>query len=134
MKKWMVIILGVIILLVLFFLLFVRIGGGCDPPKKPNSVPEKAIWKGGCDGGSWIELVLIEKEKARFRIYRDWNGDLLLDADFEYKNCNDFRLTESNWKEHVAYMGEALEIYEKSNVGGCRLIPVYPVFYEEKLE
>ncbi len=68
----------------------------------------------------------------RFRIYRDWNGDLLLDADFQYVNCNSFRLTKSNWFEHIAFFEEALEICEKSNAGKCHLIPI-TVYYKEKL-
>lgn len=132
MKKWIFIILGIIGLLLLFCKLFVSIGGGCDPPEKPRSVPEKAVWKGDCDGGSWIELVSIKKEKARFRIYRDWNGDLILDADFQYKDCDTFRLTKTNWIKHIAYFESTLEIYESSNEGfRCHLSPIYPVYNEE---
>jgi len=73
----------------MLFKIFVNIGVGCDPPQKPNKVPNSAVWKGGCDGGNWIELVSVEKEKIRFRIYRDWNGKLILDADFEYNIASD---------------------------------------------
>ncbi len=86
----------------MLFKIFVNIGVGCDPPQKPNKVPNSAVWKGGCDGGNWIELVSVEKEKIRFRIYRDWNGKLILDADFEYKGCTEFRLTKSNWIKCIA--------------------------------
>ena len=132
MKKWLIIILALIVFGILFSKWFFN--QHCEPPKKPNGVPVSAVWKGGCDGGNWIELVSIKNDTLRFKIYRDWNGDLLLDADFEYVNCNSFRLTASNWVEHIAYFGEALEIYEKLNVGKCRLTPITPVYYQEKLE
>lgn len=132
MKKWLIIILALIVFGMLFSKWFFN--QPCEPPKKPNGVPVSAVWKGGCDGGNWIELVSIKNDTLRFKIYRDWNGDLLLDADFQYVNCNSFRLTKSNWVEHIAYFGEALEIYEKSNAGKCRLTPITPVYYEEKLE
>lgn len=133
MKKGIII----FILLVVFGIIFYKwfFNQPCLPPEKPASVPEAAVWKGDCDGGSWIELVSLEKEKIRFKIYRDWNGELLLDADFKYADCGTFRLTKSNWVKHIAYFGNALEIYESSNAGSrCRLEPIYPVYYEENIE
>jgi hypothetical protein len=105
---------------------------GCDPPAKPPKVPASAIWKGDCDGGDWVELVDIKKDTVRFRIYRDWNGELILDADFIYENCNSLRLTQSNWNEYIAYFGNALEIYSKSQSDNslCRLVPIFPAYYE----
>lgn len=105
----------------------------CLPPDRPT-LPKEAVWKGGCDGGNWIELVLIEKEKVRFRIYRDWNGELILDADFKYKDCGIFKLTNINWTEHIAYFDETLVIYESSDLGKCHLEPIYPAYQDEKLE
>jgi hypothetical protein len=109
---------------------------GCDPPEKPANVPVTAEWKGGCDGGTWVELVEMKADEIRFRIYRDWNGDLLLDANFVYENCNDLQLTESNWSEHIAGYGNVLHIYSKyqSNDSYCQLVPVFPAYYEEKFE
>ena len=34
----------------------------CPPPNKSTNVPTEAVWKGGCDGGSWIQLIEM-KEK-----------------------------------------------------------------------
>jgi hypothetical protein len=107
----------------------------CLPPEKPKNVPIEAIWKGGCDGGNWIELVSIENEKVRFRIYRDWNGELILDADFIYKDCNTFRLTKLNWSKQVAYFGNDIEFFTNTDTNKrCRLEPVYPAYFEEKLD
>jgi len=136
MKKWMYILLGIVALgVVLYLSVDINTNTGCPPPEKPNGVPQSAAWVGGCDGGNWIELVSIEKEKVRFRIYRDWNGDLILDADFEYQGCDEFRLTKSNWEEYVAYFGSAIELMNKSGVNDrCRLEPVYPAYEEESIE
>ncbi|MGB3779698.1 MAG: hypothetical protein WA960_15155 [Tunicatimonas sp.] len=67
----------------------------------------------------------------RLRIYEDRKGALLLDADFEPRDCHDLRLTEANWAAHVAYFGGALAIYDTLNKEygpRCRLEPVYPAY------
>lgn len=136
MKKWIYIILAVVVVsVVLYFSVSINTNTGCPPPEKPKNVPESAAWAGGCDGGNWIELVSIEEKELRFRIYRDWNGDLILDADFEYKDCNEFRLSKSNWKEYVAYFGNSIELMDKEGINSrCRLEPIYPAYYEEPIE
>ncbi len=133
MKKW---ILGFILLLVVAIIfgewLFNQ---PCPPPEKPKNVPIDAVWKGGCDGGNWIELVSIEKDKIRFRIFRDWNGDLILDANFKHQNCSNFELTKSNWSEQVAYFETTIELADrKGNNKRCSLEPIYPAYFKEKFD
>jgi hypothetical protein len=134
MKKWLIIILFFVGFGILSYKWFFN--QPCNPPQKPNNVPISAVWKGGCDGGSWIEFVSIKENIVRFRIYRDWNGDLLLDADFEYKNCGSFRLTSSNWVKCVGdYINGNIGIHincEDNNK--CYLEPKYPLHYQEKVE
>lgn len=125
MKKAILIFLSIVALIFLFRQCFFN--QSCSPPERPDVLPKEAVWKGGCDGGNWIELVSIEKEKIRFRIYRDWNGELILDADFSYKDCNLTNLTETNWSEQIAYFDGELQLYNSK----CRLEPVYPVYYDE---
>ncbi len=125
-KKLLIIVLIVVFCLAFFWWFF---SPSCVPPKKPENVPSSAVWKGGCDGGNWIELVYIKKGKIRFRIYRDWNGDLVLDANFKYQSCNNFRLTEFNWEEKiVGYLNESINIKQNS----CYLVPVYPAYGGEQ--
>lgn len=103
----------------------------CPPPEKPSVVPERAVWKGGCDGGHWVELIDIKEGKSRFRIYLDWNGELLLDADFSLSGCDNIVLSSSNWNELVSWFsGENLEIKNLSEQKGwkCRLVPIYPAY------
>lgn len=128
-KKLLIVGIGVVSIVVFVLLKYIFSNQPCLPPEKPSSVPNAAVWKGGCDGGNWIELVSINRDRVRFKIYRDWNGDLILDADFEYKGCDSFILTESNWVTHIAYFGNALEIYETSHPGNrCRLVPIHPAY------
>lgn len=135
-SKILLYIIGVVLLIIaaiLFYNWFFN--QPCAEPDKPVNVPYSAIWKGGCDGGNWIELVSVEKERIRFRIYRDWNGDLILDADFKYQNCNDFRLDESNWDMHIAYFENySFRLYDNGKPKECKLEPIYPVYSEYKLD
>lgn len=76
-------------LLILAFLL-----SGCDvqsnadpaqPPEKPSSVPDEAIWVGGADGGVFVKL----SETARNdlytgSIYRGHSGEVWYQGRFEY--------------------------------------------------
>ena len=137
MKKLLYIVLAIVgVSVFLYFSVTIRTNTGCPPPNKPSKVPESAVWKGGCDGGSWIELVSIAKEKVRFRIYQDWNGDLILDAVFEYKDCGTFRLTESSWKKCAGdFINGNIGIHIDCNKDTkCRLEPIYPAHYEESLD
>jgi hypothetical protein len=128
---------GIILSIIGAFLYFIwAFNQPCSDPDKPLNVPTSAIWAGDCDGGNWIELVDIKKDTVRFRIYRDWNGELILDANFVYENCNGLQLTNANWNEYIAYFDNALHIYSKFQTGNsyCQLVPVFPAYYEEKIE
>jgi hypothetical protein len=135
MKKWIILLMGSIVFFIIVLKLLVQTDTECDPPEKPDNVSQKAIWKGGCDGGNWIELVSLDEERIRFRIYRDWDGDLIFDADFKYESCEDFKLTEANWIDHIAYFGNNLVLYENEAVPfKCFLEPIYPAYKEEAIE
>ena len=107
----------------------------CEQREKPANVPILAVWKGGCDGGNWMELVDIKADTIRLRIYRDWNGDLKLDADFVSENCNNLQLTKANWNEFI-FDFDGTKIYTKiqSDSSYCQLVPVSPAYYKEKIK
>lgn len=107
----------------------------CEQWEKPANVPVSAVWKGGCDGGNWVELVDVKADTIRLRIYRDWNGDLILDADFVSENCNNLQLTKENWNEFISYF-DGKKIYSKiqSDSSYCRFVPVFPAYNEEKIK
>lgn len=100
--KILSIFIGLIIIIIVAILLSLHwlIHRPCLPPEKPHIVPESAIWNGGCDGGEWIELIEINKDKYRFRIYQDWSGELKIDADFKSKD-DKIKLNLMNWKDVV---------------------------------
>lgn len=107
----------------------------CEQWEKPANVPVSTVWKGGCDGGNWVELVDVKADTIRLRIYRDWNGDLILDADFVSENCNNLQLTKENWNEFISYF-DGKKIYSKiqSDSSYCQFVPVFPAYYEEKIK
>jgi len=102
----------------------------CPPPRKPSSVPVRAIWKGGCDGGNWIELVSIKNEKYRFKIYRDYDGHMILEADFKLKDCRNASFNESNWQDYITvYINESIEIIQIDGIDKkCKLVPIFPAY------
>ena len=71
---------------------------------RPDNVPESAIWSGGPDGGEWIEFVERHGGMYRYRIYRDCDGSLLLDADFRLTGST--RPEYSGWEKSVCCFEE----------------------------
>ena len=126
-NKIKAILLFLLILAGLYIYKNISIGGGCDPPEKPKTVPTNAIWYGDCDGGYWVELVKMQKDTVRFRIYNDWNGELLWDADFVYKECNNFRLPKSNWKDYILISANEIYIFDNDEIK-CTLIPKHTYY------
>jgi hypothetical protein len=135
MKRKLLYFLSIVVLMIIGAIVFLKLlfKLPCGEPEKPSCVPISAVWKGACDGGAWIEFVSVKKDTIRFRIYRDWNGDLMMDADFTYKDCGNLRLTKDNWNEYVTFFdGHTLNIYKKSDDSYCQLNLIYPLFYEEE--
>lgn len=106
MKKLTFIFIGCIVLGFIFWKWFFN--QPCPPPDKPRNVPLEAVWSGGCDGGDWIELVEIKKNKYRFRIYQDWSGELKMDADFEFKN-DKINLALTDWQTKVCCYSQSID-------------------------
>lgn len=100
-------VLSIIILLVVIYIMW-RFNQPCSPPEKPKIVPKQAIWSGGCDGGEWIELVEIKQDKYRFKVYRDWDGELMFDADFMFKDKKT-KLDSINWKNLICCYNHSTE-------------------------
>lgn len=102
---------------------------------KPYNVPDAAVWIGGCDGGVWIELVEVKHDTVRLRIYRDSNGELVLDSNFHSSTCQNTQVTKMNWNKIItSYDGESLNINGTNAAGGigCQLEPITPAYYDER--
>ncbi len=124
-KVAIIILLALVVVVGLWYFLKLGSQWPCDPPEKPKSVPQEAVWKGGCDGGNWIELVDTRNSKYRFRIYRDWDGTLELDADFKPVSCENPKLTISNWEQSITgYLNEKINLKDTS----CYLQITYPAY------
>lgn len=122
-----IIIIGMIISLIYLFYQNSNHNG------RPEKVPCTAIWKGGHDGGYWIELVNIRTDTIRFRIYNEWSGELILDADF-VPNCNNnLHLTKSNWSYYIDFF-DGINIYCKNRTKNSylQLTSIFPTYYGGK--
>jgi len=97
--------------------------------EKLDNVPVSAAFVGGCDGGCWMELVEIRNDTVRFKIYQDWSGVLIYDADFVYEDSYDFYLTKTNWTQYVSDFNFSGDKKICCNYLGC-LMPVIPEYYK----
>ena len=136
MKKFVLILVFVLMLIVVGLGYFVHYYNNleCEAPQRVGQVPASALWIGGCDGGYWVDFVGQKEEKCRFRIYRDWSGDLRMDADFVCEeNVQPICLTEENWKEHFVDYNEYNDTFPsvliKAHDGAeCELKISYPAY------
>lgn len=110
----------IVLLIVLVFTLIYFIYKPCKAitPEKYKNIPASAIWKGGCDGGCWIELVNNRFDTFRFRIYFDSDGTLWSDCD----NTQGIELTADNWDKYITgYNGSTI----LSSIENIQICPIY---------
>ena len=107
-------------------------------PTLPEDVPADANWSGGCEGGEWIYLVNDSSNYYHFRVYRDYDGALKMDALFTTADsCN---LTKQNWKNVELYYSESCPndtsvcISYKQGDKWITLHSVYPAYGGETWE
>lgn len=84
------IIITIISLCVLLFFIKCVHSNVAEPPDKPKVVPNTAVWKGDFDEGFWIDLINSDtlNDKFRFKVYNDYNGELVFDGLFKLpSNC-----------------------------------------------
>jgi len=93
-------------------------------PCRLKNIPTHAIWGGHLDGGFWFEFVKKYDEiKYRFRIYNDYNGELVLDADFlVYQNKQKLFISNSIDIKKFFFMYKYLEVND------IELRPIYPAY------
>lgn len=96
-----------------------------NSPKKLANIPESAIWSGGVDEGFWFELVELyqDHKKVRIRIYNDYDGNMVLDADFT--PISDCKIKdESELLNKINYF----EFKKIILLDGCELDAIYPAY------
>jgi len=88
------------------------------PPPRPPSVPEKAVWAGGEDGGAWIDCSLDTEKNADFcTVYSDRSGEIRARTHFVLKGSG-VGISEAE----LSYLGfDGLRIYLKE---GRYLVPL----------
>lgn len=98
-------------------------------PNHPAGVPLSAVWFGGPDGGTFFDLVEIKNDSIyRFKIYSDYSGDLMMDADFKLRPIE---ITKENWHKEIwpFYMpgdsGSTLIQSERTTVMFEAIYPAY---------
>lgn len=107
----------------------------CSSPQRPSNLPDKAIWGGDCDGGYWIEMLGVEDEVYRFKIYRDWDAKLVMDCNFKFNEIG-FKLTSQNWSKVVCCYSTSKEpnislvVVDRDSPEkkSYELISIYPAF------
>lgn len=110
--------------MILLFSIFIQ---SCEKSKKKNQPMKSnpnALYHGGTDGGYYIEVVDKKAKTFHFKIYLDYNEELILDAYFvsEDSLCGDYQNV-SNLHEYISTFNNN-KIYIKNLKGGdyCKLI------------
>ena len=122
----MVSILTIILIVGLSFWIYIRVPNR-DFPVRLNNIPQETIWRGGIDEGFWFQLVGIDtiEETYRIRIYNDYNGELVIDADFENNHhCDTKYPLNKDIFQYISYF-EMDKIEMKDD---CKLIIVKPTY------
>ena len=119
----------IILLIVPVFTLIYFIYKPCKAiaPEKYKNIPASAIWKGGCDGGCWIELVNNRLDTFRFRIYHDSDGTLWSDCDYIFRNTQGIKLTADNWDKYITGYNGLTILSSIENIQICPICSKYEI-------
>lgn len=123
-----IVLLGIILLFALVIAIWykIRIPDESRPNKLLN-IPKNAIWKGAEDEGFWFEIISINSTQKTYRIkiYNDYNGELVVDADFiKQDSCKSELPLNKEIIKQIAYF-EFNKIEMKND---CSLKIIKPVY------
>lgn len=97
-----------------------------DEPEKLNNISKNAVWKGSSEEGFWFELIKIDSVNKvwRFRIYNDYSGQLMADADFvKMADCKyELPLSDEIFNDILYFEFDKIEIKN-----GCNLLMLKPI-------
>jgi len=114
----------------IFFIIFnppeIIIEDKISSPKKPESVPNTALWAGGIDGGNFIFVKTYKHEEKLFfaQIYNDFSGEIEYEGLVKYfgsKNITDLLNNPSfyrGWDGDSLHLidGEIMTIYSSEKL------------------
>ena len=101
---------------------------------RPNNVPSSAEWKGGPDGGYWIEFKNKTNDTVHFKIYNDYTGELLTNSDFIIEDHRNLKISDSDWKDFIKfYDGKDIQCSINDTIY-FRLIPVSTINIHHPLD
>ena len=116
----------VLVMGILVFWYSVRVPNKNEPDRLSN-IPKTAVWKGGIDEGFWLDVIGVNAKKKtyRIRIYNDYKGELVMDADFvKQDNCDAEYPLNKTVLEFVSYF----EFDKIVLANGCNLRMIKPAY------
>lgn len=101
-------------------------------PDKLSNIPELSFWRSTCKEGFWFNFVEFDKNinSIRIRIYNDYDGSLVYDANFRPDSSCCISLFEIN------NLAKQIKVYDRNNNlnnillenDSCTLYPILPAF------
>lgn len=90
-------------------------------PPKPDSVPDKAFWVGGVDGGAFIIVSNPNGKNDTFsvQVYNDQNGELEYSGALQYTGDNELASPLNNPTLYQGWDGDSLHLAK----GGSLKVP-----------
>jgi hypothetical protein len=86
-------------------------GSEIEPPPRPRSVPAKALWAGGLDGGDFIVLSPAKAAGTySARIYNDHSGELDFSGDLRLSKPSTDPIDVNDPKSYSGWDGETLHL------------------------
>lgn len=128
MKKVFIILTSLLTVIILFFIVNppeVIVESKVTSPKKPDSVPDRALWAGGVDGGNFIFVQTYNDDKQLYfaKIYNDFTGEIEYEGLVKYNGSKDITNSLNSqsfyrgWDGDSLHLvdGEAMAIYSNEN-------------------
>jgi hypothetical protein len=86
-------------------------------PDRVGIIPQSAFWVGGIDGGQWylVESINTTDKAIHFKIYNDYNGDLITDKIFKL-HCDNLEVKWDNIRDQInAFDGQKIFLTQINN-------------------
>lgn len=123
--KRILIVISILLLMLIVVWFVVRIPA-TDAPPRPSNIPKGAFWRGAEYEGFWILFSGTDRDKKyyRFKVFSDYDGKLVMDANFAIPNTCKIELSMNDKiVEKVRYYE-----FDKIVLDSCMLQVVYPAF------